>query len=316
VDRIRTLPAAIPRRRGRHRRRLGLAGLLDACGQGTTTAPQSTNATLNAGIPAFTLQSGDPHLGSQSSDGWVIRDAVGDFLVRRDLNQKQVPNLAPSWTTSPDGLTWTFTLRSGVKMHDGTTMTARDFVTATNRVVKNTKFASFYGVLAAQFDSATAIDDTHFAIKTKTPISSLLDALPQPIPTDYYNQVGEAGFSAKAMSNGPFKFASLVTNQSLTLERFDDFWDKSRMPNFKTLVLNIIPDEATRLAGLQSGSLDIITALTPNAVQSIQSVKGVRIVRSETATFGELSYRLAFLSQRAEPAARRRGPPGAPARDR
>ena len=95
----------------------------------------------------------------------------------------------------------------------------------------------------------------------------MLEDIPTPLPTAYYNQMGDAAFRKQPMAAGAFKFVSQQINVGMTFERFDDFWDKSRVPNFKTMKLLIVPDESTRVAGLEAGSLDIAASLSAASAQ-------------------------------------------------
>jgi ABC-type transport system substrate-binding protein len=102
-----------------------------------------------------------------------------------------------------------------------------------------------------------------------------------PIPTAYYNEVGEEGFREMPMAAGAFKFVSQELNSSVTYERFDDFFDEERKPNFKNLIFQIIPDESSRVAGMQTGALDIAYGLSSLAAGQLASAQNVRILESK-----------------------------------
>lgn len=264
---------------------LSAATLLDAClGQSTPQSKPSTSI-LMVGTPTFSLQTADPHVAFYTADLWPVMFAISEGLVRRDLNGKLVPNLASSWTTSADGLTWTFSLRGGVKMHDGSAFTARDVQTAIRRV-GNPRFAGGFAPLTAALANIRVVDDLHVELTTKQPFATLLDYLPAPIPTAYYMQVGDTQFGNAPMAAGAFKFVSQQPNQNIILEKFDGYWDSSRTPNFKTLHFQVIPDESTRVAGLQAGQLDAALALSAASATQLQGASGVRLIKTENATLG------------------------------
>src|SRR5207249_2626342 len=137
-----------------------------------------------------------------------------------------------------DGLTWTFTLRDGVKMHDGSTFTARDVATSIDRVLtdKAVNARQSGRDFSNRIADVKIIDDGHVAITTKAPYAFVLNEgfLPPPIPTDYLKKVGSESFTKEPLAAGAFRFLSQKINQEMIYERFDDFWDKSRLPNFKT----------------------------------------------------------------------------------
>jgi peptide/nickel transport system substrate-binding protein len=262
---------------------LGVGGVLAAC-QPSSSSPSVAHVdTLNVGITPLAKQTGDPHTAYVHGDSQAsVGMSVAEQLVRRGLDAKHVPNLATEWTLSPDNLTWTFTLRAGVKMQDGSTFTARDIKTSLDRVIKYTTDFPIYQPLTSVLNNYKVIDDGHFSITTTQPYALMLDDVPYPIATDYYNRVGEDQFRQLPIAAGAFKYTSQQLNQSMTFTRHDDFWDKSRLPNFKTLNLMMLPEESSRVAGLISGSLDMIFNVSHNSVQQINSsgVSGVRSIRN------------------------------------
>lgn len=242
---------------------------------GTGPAPEATVDTITIGVPSLQEQYVDPHF-AVGGLLFPLRYAISETLYRQDLNLEWVPNLATDYEISEDGLTWTFTLRDDVKMHDGSTFTARDVKTAVDRILGSDDFAHL-----AQFKQfvtgANVIDDTHVEVTTNAPYATLLSDMPVPIPTDYYNEVGEEGFRERPMQAGAWKFVSQELNSNVTYERFDEFFDKSRLPNFRKLVYEIVPDESSRLAGMQTGALDMAYGLTAASAEQLEGNNGVTI---------------------------------------
>lgn len=257
---------------------LGLTGILAACS--TASAGGSGYQTLNIAIPTLDTQSPDPMAAYSEGPMYApIFQSIGEPLVRRNYAGNHVPALATSYTISPDNLTWTFNLRSGVKMQDGSPFTSRDVQTSIARVGEKHNAGIFVlaEALYAVIKKVDLIDDLHIAITTSSPYESMLDDLPVPIATNYYKKVGDAEFSKRPIAAGPFKYTSQVINQSMRLTRFDDFWDPTRKPNFKTLNLVILEEESTRVAGLLNGSIDGFTGLSTVAVKEVQNQAGIRL---------------------------------------
>jgi peptide/nickel transport system substrate-binding protein len=260
---------------------VSLAGVLAACANSSTSGTHYD--TMNIGVADLGTQTPDPMFAFNHSAMYApIALNLGEQLVHRGYDGTLQPGLASSWTVSDDHLTWTFTLRGGVTMHDGSKFTARDVQTAIKRVQDKGNAGDFVlneNVVAA-ISNLNIIDDLHIAITTSSPYFRMLDDLPIPVATDYYNTVGEAGFRKAPIAAGPFKFASQVLNQSMTFTRFDNFWDPTRTPNFKTLVLLLLPQESSRVAGLQSGSLDATNGISSVGIQQLQGASGVKILTS------------------------------------
>ena len=126
---------------------------------------------------------------------------------------------------------------------------------------------------------------------TNKPYATLVTDMPAPIPTAYYNQVGDAEFRKNPKAAGAWQFVSQSLNADVRYERFDDFWDDTRRPNFKNLVFQIVPDESSRVAGVQTGALDIAFGMTAAGVGQFEGNDEFKIV--ETKESG-LAYRMAI----------------------
>jgi peptide/nickel transport system substrate-binding protein len=232
---------------------------------------------LTIAVGNLGLQTPDPHLALGSGSNYVVTLGIAEGLARRDLNSKLIPNLAEKWEVSDDGLSWTFTLRDNVKMQDGSTFTADDVKTAVERV-SGTDFTRAFAAFNAAKPTVKVIDTRHVVIATSKPYATMLDDMPVPIPTAYYKRVGDKGFRAKPKAAGCFKFVSQQLNNSMTFERFEGYFDTDRIANFKTLKLQIIPDESSRVAALQSGDVDAIHGLGPTTMEQLRQSSNVRVL--------------------------------------
>jgi peptide/nickel transport system substrate-binding protein len=246
---------------------------------------EAANQTINVAVAALDDQIPDPHLVTGGNKN-VILWTTFEQLARREVDGSLVPNLAESWTTSEDSLTWTLKLRSGVKFHDGSDFVAQDVVTAVERV-KGADFVPFVQV-NKYLVGATVIDDLTVELTTNAPYPTLMIDLPAPIPTAYYEEVGDAAFRSAPIGTGMFMFKSQELNASMTFEKFDGFWDPTRTPNFKTLVLQIVPEESARLAGLQTGAIDLAHGMTSNSAVQMQGsdLRVVEVKNASTAVLG------------------------------
>ncbi|WP_162602265.1 ABC transporter substrate-binding protein [Nocardioides daejeonensis] len=275
-----------------------LALALGACGSGGGSSvdelgegdiPEvAENQTLTVGVATLQQQYADPVLANEGGNTYPIKWSVGEPLLRQDLNAKFVPALATEWEVSEDGRTWTFKLREGVKMHDGSDFDAEDVKASIERV-SDPEFTS-YATFAGRIDKVEVIDPLTVAVTSKEPYATLPMDIPAPIASDYYEKVGEKEFRKAPVAAGPFKFVSQKFNDSMTLESFKDFWDKDRIANFKTLVLKIIPDESSRVAGLQTGQIDIAQGISPNSAAQLENDKSIRLIKGEAASQGHVLY--------------------------
>src|SRR5262249_36856358 len=95
------------------------------------------------------------------------------------------------------------------------------------------------------------------------------------VPKKYVEQVGDEGYKKAPIGAGPYKFVSFTPGQELVLEAFYQYWRKT--PNVKRLVLRVIPDEATRLAALKRGEIDIAYSIRGELAEELQRTKGLRL---------------------------------------
>jgi peptide/nickel transport system substrate-binding protein len=273
----------------------GSAGTTAANGSTTTAgsaAPASAGAarteakteTITIGVPSLQEAFVDPH--------WAVGGlifpllwAISESLYTPNQDNKYVPNLATGYELSADKLTWTFKLREGVKMQDGSAFTANDVKTAVDRVVGSDAFTHL-----ANFKSfvtgATVVDPLTVQVQTSKPYATLVVDMIAPIATDYYNSVGDAKFKTNPVAAGPWKFVSQELNANVKYERHEEYFDPARKPNFKKLVYAIVPDESSRLAGIQTGTLDVAYGLTASSAEGLKGDSKVKVNENKGTGLG------------------------------
>ena len=87
--------------------------------------------------------------------------------------------------------------------------------------------------------------------------------------------MGDEGFKKAPIGAGPYKFVSFTPGQELVLEAFDRYWRKTS--SVKRLVFRVIPDEATRLAALKRGEVDIVYSIRGELAEELQRTKGLTL---------------------------------------
>ena len=184
---------------------------------------------------------------------------VTEGLLWYDHTMKPRPQLATEWNISPDGLTYTFALRQGVKWHDGKHFTSAD-VAASLAILKKShpRGRSTFAHLA----EVQTPDDHTVVLKLDAPIPYLIKgfaAAETPIiPKHIYD--GTDPFTnpnnGAPIGTGPFRFKEYVRGDHVIYERNADYWDSPR-PYLDRLVVKFIPDAAARSAALESGEVDL-----------------------------------------------------------
>ena len=193
-----------------------------------------------------------------------------DSLYHRDNDMQIIPWLATS-LENPDELTWRFHLREGVKFHNGNDFKANDVKFSIERLMEEDSVWN----TASFVDRVEVVDDYTVDIITQEPFAAFMTRLVLWHMTDeeYFNEVGEEGFLESPVGTGPYEFVEWVKDERVVLEANEDYWRGA--PNIETIIFTPIPENATRLAALEAGDVDIVTEVPPEYID--QPGEGVEI---------------------------------------
>lgn len=232
----------------------------------------------------------DPHSQNEGLTN-AANGQVYETLVLRDRNLGLVPGLATGWQqTGP--LTWRFKLRSGVLFHDGTLMSADDVVFSVQRAQLPTAVISVY---ASALGTPVAIDkDTvEFRLSKVNPVflqhvntvfimsRAWSEKHKVTKPLDFKNkEESYAGFNANG--TGPFMLVSRQPGIKTTYKRFAQWWGRNQpghdRGNVQEIVYTPIANDATRLAALVSGEIDLVLDPAPRDITRLRNTSGVKVV--------------------------------------
>jgi peptide/nickel transport system substrate-binding protein len=200
----------------------------------------------------------DPRIAGTNNNNRLATHLWTNTLVQLNEKLEFVPELAESWERSPDGLTWTFKLRKGVKFHDGTAFGARDVKFTVESVMDPALKSPFRTtwVLGGKDTKVDVVDEStvRFTFPEEPSEPLLQVALQRILPKDYTERVGVEGFNKAPIGTGPFKFASYTKAEKIVFERNPDYF-KPGVPYLDKVTVRIIVDPATRLAALQAGEV-------------------------------------------------------------
>ncbi|HWK43414.1 MAG TPA: ABC transporter substrate-binding protein [Stellaceae bacterium] len=259
----------------------GLAGMAQAGGTlrmalTASDIPLTTGQTDNGG-------EGMRVMGYTAYDGLINWD-----LSSADKASGLVPGLATSWQVdATDKTRWVFTLRQGVKFHDGSAFDA-DSVTWNLAKLVDDKSPQYDPKQAAQgrtrIPTVTGwkkLDDFTVEITTGQPDAFLpyeIAWIMMSSPAQW-EKVGRDWnkFALTPSGTGPWKIASWTARERAELVRNPDYWDAARVPKLDKLILIPMPDASARTAALRSGQVDWIEAPAPDAVPSLTAA-GFKLV--------------------------------------
>jgi len=207
---------------------------------------------------------------------WMVLYALHDAVAKPMPGSSLAPALAESWSVSPDGLIYEFVLRKGVRFHNGEPVTAEDVRFSFERYR-----GAAYKTLKDKVAAVETPDPARVRIRLKQPWADFMTFYAGAtgagwvVPKKYVEKVGDEGFKRAPIGAGPYKFVSFTPGVELVVEAFEQYWRK--VPSVKRLVLKVIPDEATRLAALKRGEVDIAGGLWGANAQEVQRTPGLTL---------------------------------------
>lgn len=226
-----------------------------------TAAPQPTKGPTVGGNFVILVQTAVDSLDhTKAVAGLNVLSWVNSSLLALDPSGKIVPYLAKSWTISPDGLTYQFTLRDDVKFHNGVNLTADDYVWTIKRIL-DPATKSYCANLAYQgTKSVEVVDATTFKLTLAAPnyyyLGNLIGPCGAPVSKAYAESAGD-NLAKAPVGTGPFKFKEWQPGVKVVLERNPDFnWGPAYTHGgpvyFQTVEYRQVADTATLLAAIEA----------------------------------------------------------------
>jgi peptide/nickel transport system substrate-binding protein len=217
----------------------------------------------------------------------MIQLHVHERLVGFDANVKLKPELATAWKRV-DPTTWQFTLRPGVKFHNGEPFDAS--VAAWNITRAKTHPKSEFKAFVAPVAEARAVDAATLEVRTNGPAPDLLTNLVsiQMLPRKYVEEKGDAHVARSPVGTGPYRFVEWVKDDRIVLEANRDYWGGA--PAIGRVVFKPIPEDATRAAALVTGEVDVVWGIAVQDVPRIESQSDLRVLRGPTQRVIYLSF--------------------------
>jgi peptide/nickel transport system substrate-binding protein len=241
-------------------------------------------------IPEADLRSLDPIW----TTAYITRNhgyMVYDVLFATDANFKIQPQMVDKWEASKDGLTYTFTLRDGLKFHDGAAVRSADCIASIERWAKRDVFGQ---KLAEMTDSWTAVNDKTFSLKLKKPFPYVLDALGKPssnVPFIMPERVAKIDAFTQItdpIGSGPFKMVKeqWVPGSKVVYVKNTDYVPRKEPPSWgaggKVAKVDrvewiYIPDSATAAAAINAGEVDWWQQLPPDLIPVLAKNKDIKV---------------------------------------
>lgn len=262
----------------------------------STTAPAPAKTTAATAVPATTPQyggmlkivvaGGGPTNMGLPGQPMMPNDAVQrpacERLVGMDKQGNPTPQLATSWQSNPDHKSITYTLRKGVKFHDGTDFNAAAvkyclelWKSGTSVDLKAVTSIDVIDDYTVQLNFSAPYDPAFFPVMAST-VSIIFS------PTSLQKLGNDA--KTQPVGTGPFKFASFQRDVSLKYERFDGYWGGK--PYLDGIEYDFIADQVTALVSFKTGEAQTITSLAPKDINDLKVTGKYNVKKTPTAVFG------------------------------
>ena len=280
-----------------------LALVLSACGSPASPAPGATQPGAAEGTeppetaPTEETGAGEPAVarigwaGSPDtlnpgtavlSEAYTLFELVYDCMVQLQLDGTYTPELAESWTTSDDGLVWTFKIRSGITWHDGEPLTAGDIAFSYNFYQEQGDAFPFLPVYTDYFESVEAPDDSTVVITLTEAIPNMESQLVflYVIPEHVWSaQTGNAAAefeNPEMIGTGPFKLVEYRQNEFVRLEAIKDHY--LYPPKIDEVVFQTFDNPDALVQAIRTGQVDMITEMANTAVPTLRNEADIELV--------------------------------------
>ena len=251
------------------------------CGREPAGDTIAGRSELRIAIPSDPLDL-DPHNSSEEITNTVCAHLF-DPIVFLDRNMKIVPWVASSWR-NPDALTWLITLRSDVRFHDGSLLTAADVVFSIRRIQQLER--SSRKPFVVSIASVEALSAREIKVVTRQPYTPLMAKLSQVFvaPARYYRRHPYDYLRFHPLGSGPYRLARLEPGREVVLEAVPRHWRFARL--FQTVRFLTVSDEAERTRRLLAGEVDLIKDIAPASLPALTEselyqpviVSGMRLI--------------------------------------
>ena len=238
----------------------------------------------------------DPSTAGSSTTGQFPLYFFHDALMKPMQDGTYTPCLATSWSNTPDYKVWDFTLRKGVKFHNGDEMTAEDVVFTFRRYKSNS--ATF---LKKRIEKLEAVNPYLFRVTFNVPFPNFLEyflpglsTIGWIVPKKHIEKVGDAAYKRHPIGAGPYKFVENKAGMRIIGEAFNGFWRK--VPHIKRQEYYTIKEKSTRYAKVKTGEVDHSIVLNREFTDQVKNDPKFRVVFRRSPT-----HWLVYMAQQWDP---------------
>ena len=247
--------------------------------------------TIRIANPDFSYESNDP-VYYESFWGFSLYDQLLAFNEKGTI----IPWVAEKFSLSPEGV-WTFKIRKGIKFHNGDPLTAADVKFSVDRFGDMSLSKNPWSLYISQGynkkDSRVVDDYTfEFTSARPEPAQAIAFAWTRILPKKYFESVGQDAFRKKPIGSGPWKFVEHVSKTRYRMEANTEYW--GQVPAFQYVLDLMVPEQATRIAMLKAGDVDIALGIDYDRIADLKKA-GFRTERIGFPLLSNISFQGTWL---------------------
>jgi len=272
-------------------------------------APAAESESVSGTVTLMASDWGTQSFEPRDASGQIMTQfrMLHGWLIAGNENTKMIPGIAEKWELSSDGLQWTWTIRDGVKFHNGDDLTIEDVLFSLDRhhgpeAADNAVHSIF--IQQSKRTVSQEITGPNTIVVTQTEPNATYpflmsqlhssDAHGAVLPKNYWDEVGgKEGWEKAPVAAGPFKLIDYKPSEQMLFERFDDYYftpangfHEDRRMRFQTMDERLVSEESTRVSALRAGQVDMIEA-SLNAKSQVEAAGG-RFVFIPEASYSQV----------------------------
>ena len=238
----------------------------------------------------------DPGIVTDGESFKVTQNLFETLLNFGEQDTTIKPGLAKDWEVSDDGLTYTFELEEGVKFHDGTDFNAEAVIENVNRWKAGNKeqfyyFNSMFKAEGVDIITDVKADGDYTVIFTlsrpQAPFLKNLAMSPFGIASPTAFEKDGDKFGQNPVGTGPFKFVEWRPNETITIEKFEDYWQEG-LPKLDRVIFQVFQDNTARLNALIAGEIDLADGINPSDGKTVEGNSALQLIERPSMNIGYL----------------------------
>jgi peptide/nickel transport system substrate-binding protein len=269
---------------------IGLAGGVARAATSPSASPDGGKVVLRIGTTQD-VDNLNPFTG-YSTSAYEVYHLNYDLLVGyRASDGAPQPELADSWTSTPDGLEWTFKLHPGVTWQDGVALTAKDVAFTYNYIIQNQLAA--YTSYTNNIKKAVAVDDATVKFILTKPKANMLRLWIPIVPEHVWSKVpgknagNDYQNSPPIVGSGPFQVVEAKKGEYTRLVANKSYWKGA--PHIDEVLIEVYTNQDTMTMDLKSGAIDVAYGVPVAQFNALKSESGIKAVAAQFRYFDQIT---------------------------